>query len=139
VTSTVIAVVTQTVNSNPQPDAAGGQARPSDWQDYIYSGPSEYDVCQSAAYPLNQTLSNGATPPEGSADYYTLVSAQAALRALNYGSPSLVVANGQFDGFLEQTIYGFQDRHKVPLTGVLDPATWSALNSSVHYWIGTCP
>ena len=138
-TSTVIAVVTETAAPEVEQPAAGGQARPSDWAEYEYSGPSTYDVCGAPSYPLSHPMSSGTMPSPGTPEYFTLLSAQAALRALNYGSPQLVVADAQFTDETARALAGFQQRHKVPVTSEVDPATWGALNSATHYWSGTCP
>jgi len=140
-TSTVVAVVTETATATAivnQPVPAGGQYRPSDWPTYRYDGPASFDVCQTPYFPLSTPIMNFSAPSIDSQEEYTLVSAQSALRALNYGSPNLVVPNGIFDADMQRTISGYQQRHKIPVTGTLDEATWANLNSAVHYWIGTC-
>ena len=136
-TSTVIAIVTKTPPTTEV--IAGGQQRPGDWPLYEYTGPSTYDVCSTPSYPLADPIPVGTMPTPGTDQYFTLLSTQAALRALNYGSPQLVVADGQFAQDTATAIAGFQQRHKVPITSQIDAATWAALNSAAHYWIGTCP
>ena len=141
-TSTVVAVVTEPATATAivnQPVPAGGQYRPNDWAAYRFEGPASFDVCQNPYFPLSAPISYFLAPPMGSPEEYAIESAQSALRALNYGSPNLVVPTGIFDADTQRAFAGYQQRHKLPVTGMLDEATWTNLNSAVHYWIGTCP
>ncbi len=116
---------------------ASGHTHSNSWPSYNYYGPSAYNVCYVPNYPLSYPLSYGSVPGAGSAEYFTLLSAQAALRAMNYGFPP-IVADAQFGPQTARAVSVFQQNHKVPVTGAIDASTWSAINSAVHYWAGTC-
>jgi len=141
VTATATATETQAPVSSEAPSSApvGSRVRPASWPTYAYYGPSSYDVCQQNSYPLSIQLASPFSPPADSAEYWTVMSAQAALRSLNYGSPTPITADGQDGPRTTAAVVSFQARKGYVTDGVIGPQTWAGLNSWVHEWQGTCP
>ena len=76
------------------------------------------------------------TPSPGSPAYYTVVSAQAGLRALNYGP---IQVDGYFGPQTRRAVVSFQNRKGLTTDGTIGPETWRALHSWSLYYTGNCP
>jgi len=76
-----------TESSSPVP-VDPGESRPAGWPPYEYAGPAAFDVCAVSDFPLAAPLVTPTNPAPGTAEYWAVMSAQAALRALNYGKPT---------------------------------------------------
>lgn len=138
-TATATTTAVATVPAGSSATAAGGEPREPGWPAYTYAGPGGFDVCRVASFPLPGVVVATSAPPAGSDVYWTVESAQAALRALNYGKSGAVVVDGLFGPQSATALASFQRRHDLPATGELDEPSWAALNTAVHYWQGTCP
>lgn len=136
---TVTATVTESSAATPDSGSGGGRPRPASWPAYVYGGPSDYDVCLQPGLPVGSDLTEGARPDPGTPEYWTLRSAQAALRSLNYGKPGPVVSDGFLGPLTAAALASFQRSKGVAETGALDMSTWAELNRWVHVWDDVCP
>jgi len=127
-----------TESSSPVP-VDPGESRPASWPPYEYAGPAAFDVCAVSDFPLAAPLVTPTNPAPGTAEYWAVMSAQAALRALNYGKPTVITADRYFGPVTARAVFSFQTNHGVPLSGAVESTTWRALYLAVHHWRGTCP
>jgi len=127
------------VDSGPSepPDQQGG-VKPDSWPSYQYAGPAAYNVCLQASYPITEGLRAPSSPPSGSSKYWTITSVQAALRALNYGSPRGVVVDGKYGPRSAAAVRSFQSRKGLTVDGLVGPQTWGELHRTVGLWSGLC-
>lgn len=120
------------------PPAPRSVADPAGWPPYEYYGPTGYDVCATSSYPLPSLLRAGSQPAPGTAEYETLTSAQAGLRALNYGEPGPIPVDGDFGAMTEAAARSFQRNKGLTVDGTIGPETWAALHEWLNSYAGIC-
>lgn len=135
VTATVTATATR-VATVPASTPTG--AAPQDWPSYQYAGPAEYDVCDQSSYPLSDGLSSATSPAYGSPEYWTVVSLQAGLHSLKYGSGSGVVVDGMYGPQTAAAVRSFQTNKGLTVDGLVGPQTWGSLHQWVNNYPGIC-
>ena len=137
-TRTVTAKTTVYPTVYQAPPAPRSVADPSGWPPYEYYGPSSYDVCATNSYPLSSLLRQGTQPAPGTAEYEALTSAQAGLRALNYGEPGPIPVDGDFGSMTEAAASSFQRNKGLTVDGTIGPETWAALHEWLNSYVGIC-
>ena len=117
------------------------EPKPATWPTYEYTGPFPFDVCLQPDFPLlGQVLAIGDGQEGGTdPDSEIIRSAQAGLRSLNYGKPTVVGVTGYFGPATQAALTSFQTRKGLIADGQLGQQSWSELNYWVNYYAGNCP
>ena len=117
------------------------EPKPDAWPAYEYAGPFPFDVCLQPDFPVTgQLLAIGDGQESGTdADSEIIRSAQAGLRSLNYGKPTVLDATGYFGPATQAALTSFQTRKGLIADGQLGQQSWSELNYWVNHYAGNCP